>query len=123
MHKKIMIIDDEVELVDMVTRRLEASGYEVASLYIGTEAVYEVKLQKPDLILLDVMMPGKSGYQVAKDLKADPATEGIPIIFFTARFHRKEDIAKITEIDDYILKPFEPAELMSKIKTLLEDCP
>lgn len=121
MAKKIMIIDDEVELVDMVGRRLEAAGYEVASLYVGTEAVYEVKIQKPDLILLDVMMPGKSGYQVAKDLKADAVTKKIPIIFFTARFHRKEEIDKITEIDDYILKPFEPAELMSKIKALIKD--
>ncbi|NQU95190.1 MAG: response regulator [Candidatus Omnitrophica bacterium] len=121
--KKILIIDDEVDLVDLVKMRLEVANYYVLPLYTSTRSLEIAKREKPDLVLLDVMMPDKNGYEVCKELKADEATRHIPVIIFTAKPEQKERIKKDAELagaDDYILKPFDPADLTKKIEKLLK---
>ena len=122
--KKIMIIDDEVELVNLVKFRLELNGYRVIPLYTSSRAMEIVKREKPDLVLLDIMMPDKGGYEVCTELKDDKDTKHIPIILFTAKTHQKEyikDGSKSVGAEDYILKPFDPAELLVKIRLLLKE--
>ena len=82
--KKILIIDDEGDLLELARARLEVNGYKVLTLDRGERAVEVAKAEKPDLILLDVVMPGKNGCDVCKELKADKATGGIPVVVFTA---------------------------------------
>lgn len=121
MAKKILIIEDEVELVDMVVMRLEANGYEVMSANDGEAGLDAVKKNKPDLILLDLMLPKIDGYQVCRILKSDNRFEDIPIIMFTARAQESEmKKGMALGADAYITKPFEPPVLIAKIKELLK---
>lgn len=122
MGKKILIVDDEVDLVETVTLRLEAAGYEVIKAYDGGTGFEKARKEKPDLIILDVMLPGIDGYMICGLLKKDALYACIPIILFTARA-QGSDIALGKEIgaDAYITKPFESAALLSKIKELLKE--
>ena len=120
MSKKILIIDDEPDLVAVLSFRLEAHGFGVVSALNGSTGLEKAKSDKPDLILLDLMMPGMDGFQVAKRLKDDPNTAGIPIIVFTAAVN-PELSQRVSEISalDYITKPFEPKDLLEKVKKVL----
>ena len=119
--KKILVIDDEGDLLKLEKTRLEVSGYSVITLDSGACVLETAKSEKPDLILLDVVMPGKNGCDVCRELKADPATRGIPVIIFTAHYP-EEEYLKVGSgevgADDYILKPFEAPALLAKIKFL-----
>ena len=120
---KILIIDDEVDLVDLVKLRLEFHNFYVTPLYTSTRAMEVAKREKPNLILLDVMMPDKNGYEVCKELKSDKDTLNIPVILFTAKPQQREYIKKGYKdvgADDYILKPFDPNDLLYKISQLLK---
>ena len=121
--KKILVIDDEEDCLKLAKTRLEASGYKVLTLESGDRAVQVAKAEKPDLIFLDIVMPGKNGCDVCRELKADEATRGIPIVVFTAQYP-EEEYVKINSreigADDYILKPFEAQQLLAKIKYLIE---
>jgi two-component system, OmpR family, alkaline phosphatase synthesis response regulator PhoP len=122
MAKKILVVDDEKDLVETVTFRLQASGYEVISAYDGQEGLEKAKKEKPDLIILDLMLPRMDGYKVCGLLKADSRYSKIPIILFTAR--AQESDKKMGEEvggDAYITKPFDPPALLAKIKELLKD--
>lgn len=123
MKKKILIIDDEVDLVELVKIRLEAHDYYVMPLYTSTRALEVTKREKPDLVLLDVMMPDKDGYEVCRELKLDKETSKIPVILFTAKPQQKDHVQKeyqATGADDYILKPFEPQALLEKIEKYIK---
>jgi CheY-like chemotaxis protein len=85
MAKKILIIDDEKGIIKVVTSRLIANGYEVISATDGVEGLEKAKKEKPDLVLLDIMMPVMSGYEVIEELKKDDATKSIPVIMVTAQ--------------------------------------
>ena len=120
--KKILVIDDEGDLLKLAKTRLEASGYKVLTLDSGDHAVEYAKNEKPDLILLDIVMPGKNGYDVCRDLKADKVTGGIPVIIFTAQYSDEEYVkvnVKGAQADDFILKPFDARSLLTKIDLLL----
>jgi len=120
MAKKILVVDDEQDLVEMVTARLEANGYEVISAYDGQEGLRKAQQEKPDLIILDVMMPKADGYKVSRMLKFDVKFKDIPIIMFTARAQEVDrQTSKEVGADAYITKPFEPEVLLAKIKELL----
>jgi two-component system alkaline phosphatase synthesis response regulator PhoP len=122
--KKILIIDDEEDLVYLMKLRLEFQNYQVVPLNVSTQALEIAKMEKPDLILLDIMMPEKNGYEVCRELKTDKETHHIPVILFTAKPQAKERIADLYEsvgADDYILKDFALDKLMSKIKILLKE--
>lgn len=118
--KKILVVDDEVELVKGIRIMLEKDGYEVIVAYDGQEALKKARREKPDLIILDVMLPKMDGYKVCALLKHDTKSSSIPIILFTARAH-EEDIKAGEEVhaDAYITKPFKPEVLIGKIEELL----
>jgi len=119
---KILIVDDETEFVEMVAFRLaKAGGYEVVSAADGEEGLLKARSEQPDLIILDIWMPKKDGYQVIKELKADPGTARIPVIFLTASsLPQTLDKIKAAGGADYVLKPFDPPVLMAKVKAVLE---
>ena len=121
MPKKILVADDEKELVEMIQLRLEANGYEVYTAFDGKEALNKAKEKKPDLIILDILMPEKEGTVVAAELKNYAPTANIPIIFLTCL---AEGISKLKEAyksggNIFIAKPFDTEQLLSTIKGLL----
>ena len=120
--KRILVIDDEVELVEAVRIRLRQAGYDVQSVYSGLEGLEAARREKPDLIILDLMLPGMDGYEVCGLLKADVRYNKIPIIIFTAKA-REGDMMLGNEAgaDEYITKPFEYQEMLDKIKGLLKE--
>ncbi len=120
MPKKILVVDDERVIVQMVGMRLKAHGYDVISASDGQEGLDVAKKEKPDLIILDVMMPKMDGYKVCGLLKMDSRFAKIPIIMFTARAQEKDrDMGKEVGANAYITKPFDPQLLVAKVKELL----
>lgn len=120
---KILIIDDEVDLVNLVKMRLELHNYHIIPLYTSKRSLEITKREKPALILLDIMMPDKDGYEVCRELKSDEATRDIPIILFTAKPEQKKYLktgAESIGADDYILKPFDTEDLLGKIEGQLK---
>lgn len=118
--KKILLVDDEVDIVTVVRLRLESSGYEVIVARDGKEALNTARSLRPDLIILDLMLPGMDGFHVARMLKYDTHYKDIPIIMLTAK--TGEDSRKTGEqvgADAYMNKPFEAEKLMAKIRELL----
>jgi len=122
MAKKILIVDDEVQLVEMIKMRLDASGYQVIFAHDGQEGLDKAKKEKPDLMILDLMLPKIDGYKVCRMLKFDEKYKQIPIILFSARA-QEEDKKMGQEVgaDAYITKPFDPQALLGKIKELLRE--
>jgi DNA-binding response OmpR family regulator len=122
MPKKIMIIDDEPDSVKLVTIRLKSAGYDVISSTTCDDALRMLETELPDLILLDVIMPGKDGYELCNEIKSEEKMRHIPIILFTAKADQKSHLktnAEFIAADDYILKPFDPANLLEKIKSFI----
>lgn len=120
MAKRILIVDDEVQLVEMVKMRLEAAGYEIISAYDGQDGFDKARKDKPDLIILDLMLPKMDGYKVCGLLKNDARYSKIPIIMFTARAQEEDArLGKDLGAEEYVTKPFDPKILLSKIKGLL----
>ncbi|MDI6758203.1 MAG: response regulator [Candidatus Omnitrophota bacterium] len=118
--KKILIIEDEKDLIETVTLRLEANDYEVISAGDGLEGLDKAKKEKPDLIILDLMLPKMDGYKVCRLLKFDEKYKKIPIIIFTACAHEADkNIGKEVRADGYITKPFDAKVLLEKISQLL----
>ena len=118
--KKILIVDDETEMSEMETLRLEASGYEVATACDGRSGIAQARQWQPDLVILDIMLPAMDGYQVCKALKKDPACRQIPIILVSALDQKYDtDLGKKVGADFYFTKPFEPSVLLSKIRELV----
>ena len=117
--KSILVVDDEQDLCDIISFNLEKEGYAVDSAFSAEEALKK-DLGGYDLLLLDVMMGGMSGFKLAARLKADPKTTGIPIIFLTAR-DSEDDTVKGLELgaDDYVSKPFSIRELLARIGAVL----
>ncbi len=121
MAKKILIIEDEENLVELLRFRLEANGYEVEAAYNGEEGLGKIKKIKPDIVVLDVMMPKMHGYEVCMRAKKNEATRNIPIIVLTAHTQTGDiDEAKKCGADYFISKPFEPTQLLEEIKRLLK---
>jgi len=119
--KRILVVDDEPELVDMVKMRLEANDYEVITAFDGQKALEVARREKPDFIILDLMLPKMDGYKVCGLLKADTRYNKIPIVMFTAKAQEKDmKLGKEVGADAYITKPFEPEVLLGKVKELLE---
>jgi len=122
--KKIMIVDDEPDQIYTIKKSLENTGekYEIIPANSGEQCLeFLVKNQIPDLILLDIMMPGMSGWMVFDKLKDNVAWEKIPIIFLTARTDKMAVNAGEFLADDFIEKPFETKDLMSRIDNVLKD--
>ncbi len=120
MAKKILIADDEENIRELVWVSLEDEGFEIHEAVNGDEALSKARELKPDIIILDVMMPGKTGYEVCEELKRDPDTSDIFVLFLSARgSFISEQTGKIKGGNEYMVKPFEPAELRKKVKNAL----
>jgi DNA-binding response OmpR family regulator len=118
--KKVLIIDDEIEMAELETLRLKASGYDVKTATDGESGLRAAREWKPDLVILDIMLPRMDGYQVCAALKRDASCERIPIILVSAVDHKYDtDLGKKVGADFYFTKPFEPAVLLEKIRELL----
>jgi two-component system alkaline phosphatase synthesis response regulator PhoP len=117
---RILIVDDDREIVRLVQGYLEQAGYQILSAYDGDEALHLLKAEKPDLFLLDLMLPNRDGWEITRTIRADPVLSAIPLIMVTARI---DDIDKILGLelgaDDYITKPFNPREVVARVNALL----
>ncbi|MDP2981171.1 MAG: response regulator [Candidatus Omnitrophota bacterium] len=118
--KRILIVDDEEDILSVLKFRLEANNYEALTASDGQEGLNKARTEKPDLIILDLMLPKLDGYKVCRMLKFDESYKAIPIIMFTARVQQKdEELGKEMGADAYVTKPFEPEVLLEKIRQLL----
>ena len=117
--RTILIADDEPDILEILNFNLQGEGYDVISATTGNEAVKLAKMHKPDLIILDVMMPGKTGFEVCKILRSDSEFENTIIIFLTALNDESTEIKGLeTGGDDYITKPISPKVLISRVNAL-----
>ena len=118
---KIVVADDDADIRDLVVFKLEQSGHEVVPVSDGAAAVVACRAELPDLAVLDVMMPGMSGVDACRELRADPTLARIPVILLTARA-QESDIERgfSAGADDYVVKPFSPRELASRVDAVLE---
>lgn len=119
---KILLVEDDSFLLSMYASKLKLEGFEVLSAFDGDKALRLVRQDKPDLVLLDLMIPKKNGFEVLAELKKDPATAGIPVVVLS-NMGQKPDIEKAFELGaaDYLIKAhFIPSEVINKIKKTLE---
>ena len=121
MHKKILIADDEQNIVISLEFLMKREGFEVSIAHDGEEAVRRIRAERPDLVLLDVMMPKKSGFEVCQEIKADPTLAAVRVLMLTAK-GRDTEVAKGLALgaDAYMTKPFSTRELVDKVRSLLE---
>ena len=120
MTQRILVVDDDRSIVKVLAGYLEQSGYQVISAYDGETALHALRRERPDLVLLDLMMPNRDGWEVTQIIRADRVLASTPIIMITARI---DDTDKIVGLelgaDDYIPKPFNPREVVARVKSLL----
>jgi two-component system, OmpR family, alkaline phosphatase synthesis response regulator PhoP len=117
---RILVVDDEEDILKLVQYNLAKEGYEVAGVATGEEAVKAARNRPPDLLLLDLMLPGLDGLSVIRALKAEPATARIPVVVLSAR-GEESDIVVGLELgaEDYITKPFSPKVLVARVRAIL----
>lgn len=122
MTKKIMVVDDEENLLELVKTIFEKEGFEVISASNGKECLEKLKEVKPDLILMDMMMPGMSGRETTEKIRENPETKNLKIVFLTvARFSEVgKNMLKKLNVLDYITKPFDNEDLVCRVKKLLD---
>ena len=116
--RRILCIEDEPEMIDLIRLILSRKGFEVSGAAGGQEGIYKIRNEKPDLILLDLMMPFMDGWEVYQQMKADEATKNIPVIVVTAKAQSIDKVLglHIAKVDDYIAKPFSPKELIDSVE-------
>lgn len=120
MSHRILVVDDDHSIVKVISSYLEKAGFQVLPAYDGEMALHQIRRERPDLVVLDLMMPNRSGWDVTRIVRTDPALAATPIIMLTARV---EDTDKIVGLelgaDDYITKPFNTQEVVTRVKALL----
>lgn len=119
MAKTVLIVDDEADFLTVIVARVESAGYKVIQAASAEEAFAIVNKNKPDLILLDLLLPNMQGDVLCKQLKSNDALKNIPVIIVTASIIRIPERVKEIGADDYLLKPFEPEDLLFKIKKFI----
>jgi DNA-binding response OmpR family regulator len=121
MGKKVLLVDDEPRLLLLVKSRLVASGYEVITAADGEEALAKIASEKPDLVILDVMMPKLDGLQVCEQIKNNEALAKIPVIILSAK-NQQDTIMEAMKVgaDGYMIKPFRPEALLKEVKKFLQ---
>jgi len=119
MAKKILAVDDERHIVRLIQVNLERAGYQVVTAFDGADALKKVDADKPDLVVLDVMMPRMDGFEVLKRLQANPETREIPVIMLTAKA-QDQDVFRgwASGVSAYLTKPFNPLELLTFVKRI-----
>jgi two-component system alkaline phosphatase synthesis response regulator PhoP len=118
--RRILVVDDDKEVVRLIRAYLEQAGFEVLAAHDGDTAVHVIRRERPDLLLLDLMLPGKDGWAITRLVRGDPALAHIPIIMLTARV---DDTDKIVGLelgaDDYVTKPYNPREVVARVRARL----
>jgi len=119
-NTNILVADDETDVVNLISQNLRTAGFQVSNAIDGASALSKARSERPALVVLDVMMPGLTGFEVCKQLKGDPSTEGISVLLLTAK---TEEIDRILGFelgaDDYLTKPFSPRELVLRVQSIL----
>lgn len=120
--RKIVCVEDEPEMIDLMRLILSRKGFEVVGANGGVKGLEIIRAEKPDLVLLDLMMPEMDGWQVYQQLKADPSTENIPVVVVTAKAQNIDKVLglHIAKVDDYISKPFSLQELVDRVEQVLK---
>jgi two-component system alkaline phosphatase synthesis response regulator PhoP len=120
MAQRILVVDDDRQIVRVLRTYLERAGFNVFAAYSGDEAVRSLRIDRPDLVVLDLMLPERDGWDVTRIVRRDPALEATPIVMLTARV---EDYDKVFGLelgaDDYVTKPFNPAEVVARVRAIL----
>jgi len=118
--KKILVVDDEPNIVRSLTFVLDKGGYDVSIAGDGVEAMSMIRESKPNILILDVMMPNKSGYDVCSEIKSDPELRDIHVVMLTAKGQVGDREAALSQgADEYISEPFSPIEILARVKELL----
>ncbi|GIV89237.1 MAG: DNA-binding response regulator [Chloroflexus sp.] len=116
----VLVVDDDPGIVRLVRSYLEQAGFRVASAFDGATARRLIRQERPDLVILDLMLPDEDGFDIARSLRSDPATATLPIIMLTARIDDTDRIVGLElGADDYIVKPFNPREVVARVKAVL----
>ena len=124
MASKILIVEDEPDIVELLVYNLDQAGFKTEAVFNGADALDRVKVQAPDLVLLDLLLPEVDGLEVCRTLKRDPETASIPIIMLTAKGEAIDRIVGLElGADDYITKPFSPREVILRIRAVLRRTP
>ncbi|HEY7533878.1 MAG TPA: response regulator transcription factor [Nitrospiraceae bacterium] len=117
--KKILIIEDEQDILQLVKLYVEKEGFRTVTATTGTEGIKQVKQEKPDLVILDLMLPELDGIEICKRLRSAPETATLPIIMLTAKAEESDTVIGLElGADDYVTKPFSPKALMARVKAL-----
>jgi two-component system alkaline phosphatase synthesis response regulator PhoP/two-component system response regulator VicR len=119
MALKVLVCDDERHIVRLIQVHMEKAGYTVVTAYDGKDGLEKIRAEKPDLVVLDVMMPYMDGFEVLKNLRREPDTENLPVIMLTAKAQDKDVFEGYHYgADMYLTKPFNPIELMTFVKRI-----
>lgn len=119
--QKILIVEDERDIADLIGFNLERAGYQVLKAHDGIAGAETTIRERPDLVILDLMLPGKDGYGVFKEIRRDSRSRDIPVIMLTARAQTEDRIQGLEAgADDYLTKPFSPKELMLRVQAVLK---
>jgi len=119
--QRILIVEDEQDIADLIGFNLQRAGFEVIKAHDGITGTETALRERPDLIVLDLMLPGRDGYGVFRELKRDPRSASIPVIMLTARAQTEDRIQGLeVGADDYLTKPFSPKELLLRVQAVLK---
>jgi two-component system alkaline phosphatase synthesis response regulator PhoP len=120
MVQRILVVDDDTEIVRLLRAYLEQGGYQVLVAYNGETALHILRRERPDLVVLDLMLPGRDGWDVTRIMRGDERLSGTPIIMLTARVQDRDKIVGLElGADDYVTKPFNPREVMARVRAVL----
>lgn len=121
---KVLVIEDEPDLLEVIQYNLEREGHKVIACRNGEQGLSRIRTDNPDLVILDLMLPGMDGVEVCRQVKADPVTRSIPLIMVTAKSEESDIVLGLgIGADDYITKPFSPRELIARVKVVLRRGP
>ena len=123
MPKKIVYIDDDIEMIYLIKMILERKGYEIISINDGLESFEIIKNEQPDLVMLDLMMPNIDGWDIYHQLKSNEITSDIPVIIISAKAQPIDKVLglQVAKVNNYISKPFRPQELIDSIEKILNN--
>jgi two-component system alkaline phosphatase synthesis response regulator PhoP len=120
MAARVFVVDDDPQIVRLLKSYLEQAGYEVLAAYDGESALRDIRQQQPDLVILDLMLPDRDGWEITRIIRSDQRLAGLPVVMLTARV---DDVDKIVGLelgaDDYITKPFNPREVVARVRAVL----
>ena len=123
-HQVILIVEDETDLLEVMQFNLSREGYRILTSTAGDDGLQLARKRAPDLVILDLMLPGMDGIEVCRRLRADPITQSIPVIIVTAKAEESDVVLGLgVGADDYVLKPFSPKELIARVRAVLRRSP